>query len=1063
MTGRQLAVVALIVSAGRSASAQPPPGTATPPPAAPPPVTSAAPPPGTTAAPPPTGTVPRPGTPPAPGTAPPSTAPGQGAIERATLGAPSAQWSTWSIQGTLLDELGTVAGFLEPVMLEHKTWSDTDQKEVAEFLRRIGYHLVVRNRPNPAGGVDAVLLLQPVTTVRYVKVDIDTPGPLSRLTDPVFSDEIKRRMSLRPGSHLQLDQTSRALQLTNEANRIAQYLRNEGFYDVIVQILPQKLEDHIVELNVVVDLGAAYEIGRISTTGNTALSAEEIDQAFRHPWRCPLAICFGRARFSRSQLNKDVDRVVELYQKRGFPGVRVSTDFDIRHSFDRVTKTVNFHVDVRERRKIDVVFEGTRYSDARLRGYLTLDEEGSYDDLEVEASAEALRRFYQGQGFFEASVTWERVRFGVFERIVYTISEGPRLEVRGIAFVGNQAYSAERLRSEIVTKPFRKVIIGAGGGYATSLQLEQDAERLESFYKGRGYRDAVVELRVARSHALLENSAALAAAVAARVPSEGLNVQFDITEGILHTVEDIRFDFGDSQPQVDPSLLGAAIKQQPGRAFITDQVSADGEALRQVYSGRGFPRAQVESAFEPGRSASSIIVTHKITPNQQARVGKVALRGNFKTADWVIHDEMKLEEGDLLTIDAAEEAQANLRGSGLFSAVQIDYIGIEDPRQESVNVLVQVEERHDNLFALETGGGYSTDTEAFVRTKVIMANLFGIGVRFDIQGLLGQKEQSVVANLAFPHWVMRKLLNTSFLLELSGFAEREQRERFGTLETLGASVAASKNYRRGVLEGLLLQLRYDFRHRTRDIELVRPAGNNDDIEKTPVVTRTSSLGPLVALDRRRDNKKRLNPLLPDRGFRVEVRGAYGEDFLLGTARFIKLGAAGQHYLPLASRFRLSNGIRYDHGIPLGGDVALPEVERFFAGGDTTVRGFEQDRLAIEVVEEELSPYGGVTQFRVIPAGGNIRFIHNLDLQMRVWEDSAIFGFPIASALFLDTGIVTNSWRQVEVRDLRHSVGIALARLIAPFGSFSIEYAIPLDPELGDNPRGRAHVNFGFLF
>jgi outer membrane protein insertion porin family len=276
-------------------------------------------------------------------------------------------------------------------------------------------------------------------------------------------------------------------------------------------------------------------------------------------------------------------------------------------------------------------------------------------------------------------------------------------------------------------------------------------------------------------------------------------------------------------------------------------------------------------------------------------------------------------------------------------------------------------------------------------------------------------------------------------------------------------VAASKNYRRGKLEGLLLQLRYDFRHRTRDIELVRPAGNSDDIEKTPVVTRTSSFGPLIALDRRRDAKKRLNPLLPDRGFRIEVRGAYGEDFLLGTARFIKLGMSGQHFIPLGSRFRISNGIRYDHGIPLGGDVALPEVERFFAGGDTTVRGFEQDRLAIEVVEEELSPYGGVTQFRVIPAGGNIRLIHNLDLQMRVWENSAIFGFPIASAIFLDTGIVTNSWRGFEVRDLRHSLGIALARLIAPFGSFSIEYAIPLDPELGDNPRGRAHVNFGFLF
>ena len=1054
MTARQLAVVALaMLSAGRIASAQPPPGTVTPPPGA------VTPPPGTVSQPPPPGAQPPPA-----GPAAPTTTPGQGAIERSTLGAPSAQWTTWHIEGTLLEPLETVAGFLDPVMQEHRTWSDSDQKDVAEFLRKIGYYLVVRNRPNPTGGVDATLLLQPVTLVRYVKVDVDTPGVLARFTDPIFADEIKRRMSLRPGSQLELDQTSRAIQLQSEANRIAQYLRNEGFYDVLVQIVPRKREAHVVELDVTINVGTAYEIGRISTSGNTALSAEEIDSSFRHPWRCPFALCFGRARFSRSQLSKDVDHVVELYQKRGFPGVRVSTDFDIRHSFDRVSKTVNFHVEVRERRKIDVVFEGSRYSDERLKNQLTLDEEGSYDDLEVEASAEALRRFYQSQGFFEASVTWERVRFGVFERIVYTISEGPKLEVRGIEFVGNQAFSTDRLSKEIVTKRYRKVIIGpSGGGFATSLQLEQDAERLQRFYQDHGYRDAVVELRVARSHALIDNSAALAAAVAARVPADGLHIHFDIAEGVLHTIEDIRYDFGDSQPQIDPSLLGAAIKQQPGRAFIADQMNGDAEAIRQVYSTHGFPRAQVESTFEPGRSPSSIIVTHKITPNSQAHIGKIALRGNFKTADWVLLDEMKLQEGALLTVDAAEEAQANLRGSGLFSAVQINYVGLEDPRQEVVNVLVNVEERYDNLFESLAGAGYSTDKLFFVRAGVILANLYGTGTRFDLQGLLGQKEQSIEAKLAFPRWVMRRLFRTSFLLELSGFAQNEERERFGTLQTLGASVAASKDYRRGKLEGLLLQLRYDFRRRTRDIELVRPAGNNDDIQKTPVVTRTSTIGPLIALDRRRDAKKRLNPLLPDRGFRIELRGAYGEDAILGTARFIKLGLSGQHFIPLGSRFRISNGIRYDHGIPLGGDVALPEVERFFAGGDTTVRGFEQDRLAIEVVEEELSPYGGVTEFRVIPAGGNIRLIHNLDLQMRVWEDSWIFGFPIASAIFVDTGIVTNSWRGVEVRDLRHSLGIALARLIAPFGAFSIEYAIPLDPELGDNPRGRAHVNFGFLF
>ena len=36
-------------------------------------------------------------------------------------------------------------------------------------------------------------------------------------------------------------------------------------------------------------------------------------------------------------------------------------------------------------------------------------------------------------------------------------------------------------------------------------------------------------------------------------------------------------------------------------------------------------------------------------------------------------------------------------------------------------------------------------------------------------------------------------------------------------------------------------------------------------------------------------------------------------------------------------------------------------------------------------------------------------------------------------------------------------GIALLRLVTPFGTGAIEYAVPLRPELGDDPRGRFHI------
>jgi outer membrane protein insertion porin family len=1017
---------------------------------------------GTVRAQPPPGTIP--GTPEDRATAPgekPTVEPG--AIERSTLEAPSAQWAVWSIEGDLVDDLDTVAGFLEPVMEEHKSWGPTDQLEVAEFLLKIGYHVTYKNRPAETGGLETVLVLTPVTLVRFVDVDVNAPSKLARILDPIFADDLRRRMTLRPGSALERSQFERARQLANEANRLAQYLRNEGFYDVVVTAWSTPAGPHAHGVRVLVDLGVAYEVGRITVSGNFSIPTREITEVFRHPYACFVTACGGTKRFTRKRLNEDVEEVVGLYRKRGFPGVRVTTDFDIRHSFKRDIKKVEFHIEVRERRKIDVVFEGSHYSDERLRGNLTLNAEGSYDDVEVEASAESLRRFYQTQGYFEASVTWKRDPRGVYDLITFSIFEGPRLEVGEIDITGNQAYSDGRLRDEIVTKPFRKVIIGAGGGFATSVQLEQDRDRLERFYHEHGYRDATVELRVARDHELLENAAALAAAVIAQLDAETLHIHFEVVEGKLNTVADVRFEF-QGPTRVDQGELARALRQAPGKPFINEDMALDTEAIRQVYYSHGYTRTDVDSKVESTeKSPNALVVTHTITPNARKRVGRIAIRGNFKTANWVILDEMRLQEGELLTIEAAELAQSSLRSSGLFSAVQVDYFGLDEPRQEIVNVLVHVEERYDNQGEILFGGGYSSESELFLQTGVVNANLGGIGLRAETSVVFGQKEQSVEARLAFPSWVMRRLFATRFLLEISGFAKRDTKnERFGALLTLGTSVAATKTYTRGALAGLLLQMRYDFRYRSRDIDLVRPAGNSDDLAKDKVRTISSTVGPLVAYDRRRDRDGRINPLLPERGYRLEVSAAYGEDVVLGTARFAKLGGKAQHFIPLGSKFRLSNAFRYDHGIPLGGDVALPEVERFFAGGDTTVRGYEQDRLATEIIEEDLAPFGDLTRYELVPAGGNIRFIHNLDLQAIVWDNSLV-SVPIASAIFLDTGIVTNSLVGFKVRQLRHSVGIALARVIAPFGAFSIEYAIPLDPELGDDPRGRAHINFGFLF
>src|SRR5678815_6148868 len=95
--------------------------------------------------------------------------------------------------------------------------------------------------------------------------------------------------------------------------------------------------------------------------------------------------------------------------------------------------------------------------------------------------------------------------------------------------------------------------------------------------------------------------------------------------------------------------------------------------------------------------------------------------------------------------------------------------------------------------------------------------------------------------------------------------------------------------------------------------------------------------------------------------------------------------AGTRYLQIGDNLVLRGDLRFDQGIPRGSAVLLPEVERFFAGGDSTVRGYDDERLATEIIQVGVPPINNIQQIRILPAGGNIRVMSSLDAQLRIYR------------------------------------------------------------------------------
>jgi outer membrane protein assembly factor BamA len=500
-----------------------------------------------------------------------------------------------------------------------------------------------------------------------------------------------------------------------------------------------------------------------------------------------------------------------------------------------------------------------------------------------------------------------------------------------------------------------------------------------------------------------------------------------------------------------------------GAPYILADLERSGRKLQDWFFHIGRPRAEVTLSVVPKVEGDPhhVVAEYVIEEHQEVHIGKVVVRGNFRTRRWVILEELGFHEGDLLTDDLYSRGQQRLQSTGLFSSLRFEIPAFDTGSDETVDVVVHVEERNDVKAFVDFEAGYSSIKSVYGKVGVTAPNWQGVGVSGSLSGTLGRDFQSADFVGRIPRWLTRRALRIGPDVEVAGFVRQQDTERFGTLQSAGGSLALSRLWQRTAGEGhsarsIAATLRYDFRFRNIRQDTVRIAGNAGEVSSSSVKNRTGLVGVSLAWDQRVDARGNLNPLSPDRGFKLEGGvGLAAGKYFLGQDQFIKVNALGQWIRQLSKRLQLRIEGRFDEGIPLGGAVLLPEVERFFAGGDDTVRGFPQDRLATEVVEEPLPPFDDITQIRVLPAGGNIRMLGTIDLQVRLWQLSK--SIPVASALFVDAGVITNTYKALGPDDVRPAVGVALARILTPFGGLSFEWAVPMFPRAVDPPLGRFHI------
>ncbi|MGR8919243.1 MAG: autotransporter assembly complex protein TamA [Gammaproteobacteria bacterium] len=520
--------------------------------------------------------------------------------------------------------------------------------------------------------------------------------------------------------------------------------------------------------------------------------------------------------------------------------------------------------------------------------------------------------------------------------------------------------------------------------YVRALARDGEREALDAL-RALGHYAAKVELRVEQG----ETCPQVVVGVTAGPPTVVAAVDVDISGA---AADDAAFVAAVAAHGVAPGdtldhSKYAGIKQRIERS-----------ALERGYLDGRFSRRRLE--VDPVANTARIALAFDSGPRYS--VGEVLIE-----QDPVVVDEALIRRfldyvpGEPYRADIVSRFYSALSASGYFSTVEVR------PRLTApvgTAIPIEIELAAGNRHRVSTGVGFSTDEG--IRGKVQYQNR-----RFNVHGhrFRAEARASLIEQRLSGEYQIPRVHPSNEWFSVQGGVRREDVDTFETVE-LEAGIAETKRRPWGFMERRFVNLNQQF----FDI-------SSEEESTTFIIPGT------------RWTKTRADdPLFPRRGYSLdlELRGA--ADAILSDTSFVRalVSAAAVRALPLGTRLIA----RTDLGASWVDEFdRLPPTERFFAGGDVSIRGFDIDELGPEDDEGKV-------------IGGRYLAVGSLEIE-KVLRDQ--FGV----AAFVDAG---NAFGGPGSSDgVRIGAGLGL-RWYSPVGPIRIDVAHPFD----DDTVARLHLRIG---
>jgi outer membrane protein insertion porin family len=380
-----------------------------------------------------------------------------------------------------------------------------------------------------------------------------------------------------------------------------------------------------------------------------------------------------------------------------------------------------------------VAFEGNhRIKDEQMLQEIQSKERGSLSRASVQADVERIIEIYQRNGRFDVTVVPKMIdRPNNRVDLIFEINEGEKTAIKSIVFVGNNAYSAWRLKEVIKTSETTFLSFLQTTDVYDPDRIEADRDLIRRFYLKHGYADVQV----------------VSATGVYDPAKKGFIVTFTIEEGALYHFGAV--DIQSNVRAVNSDSLRPTLLMRAGQIYNGEAVEKTVEDMTIELARRGYPFGQVRPRGDRNPETRTIGVLYVVDEGTRAYIERINIHGNYRTRDYVIRREFDINEGDPYNRALVDRAERRLKNLNFFKNVKITNEPGSAPDRVVLNV--EVEEQPTGDFSVE--GGYSTANGWLAEVSVTERNLLGTG-RYARAGVTyGQYARGVEFSYAEPYFL----------------------------------------------------------------------------------------------------------------------------------------------------------------------------------------------------------------------------------------------------------------------------------------------------------------------